>query len=78
MTALNADPMLVFLQIDGLMQKRRNSSANALELCLFCIKPSRCYTQSVFLSLCMFHHPHILPVLNPQSRTAHKINGFLL
>ena len=26
--------------IDGLMQKRRNSIANALELCLFCIKPS--------------------------------------
>ena len=26
--------------IDGVMQKRRNSTANALELCLFCIKPS--------------------------------------
>ena len=26
--------------IDGLMQKRRNSIANALELRLFCIKPS--------------------------------------
>ena len=78
MMALNADPMLALLQIDGLMQKRPNSSANALELHLFCIKPSRCYTQSVFLSLSMFHHPLILPVLNLQSRTAHKINGFLL
>ena len=27
--------------IDGLMQKRRNSSADALELRFFCIKPSR-------------------------------------
>ena len=26
--------------IDGLMQKRRNSSALAMELCLFCTKPS--------------------------------------
>ena len=26
--------------IDGLMQERRNSIANALELRLFCIKPS--------------------------------------
>ena len=26
--------------IDGLMQKRRNSTANTLELCLFCIKSS--------------------------------------
>ena len=28
---------------DGLMQKRRNSSALAMELCLICIKPSICY-----------------------------------
>ena len=27
-------------QIDGLMQKRRNSSALAMELRLLCIKPS--------------------------------------
>ena len=26
---------------DGLMRKKHNSIANALELCLFCIKPSR-------------------------------------
>ena len=32
-------------KIDGLMQKRRNSIANALELRLFGIKPSRwCFT----------------------------------
>ena len=30
--------------IDGLMQKRRNSIANALELRLFCIKPLKCNT----------------------------------
>ena len=30
-----------FLQIDGLMQERRNSSALAMELCLSCIYPSR-------------------------------------
>ena len=29
-------------RIDGLMQKRRNSSALAMELHLFCIKPSVC------------------------------------
>ena len=29
-------------QIDGLMQKRRNSIANALELRIFCIKLSKC------------------------------------
>ena len=29
-------------KIDGLMQKRRNSSALAVELCLFCIKPLKC------------------------------------
>ena len=29
------------LQIDGLMQKRRNSIADALELCFFCIKASK-------------------------------------
>ena len=29
--------------LDGLMQKRRNSIANALELHLFCIKPSVFY-----------------------------------
>ena len=28
-------------QIDGLAQKRCNSIANALELCLFYIKPSK-------------------------------------
>ena len=30
----------VIYHIDGLMQMRRNSSALAMELCLFCIKPS--------------------------------------
>ena len=36
----------VFLQgthINGLMQERYNSSALAMELCLFCINPSACY-----------------------------------
>ena len=28
------------IKIDGLMQERRNSIANALELCLSCINPS--------------------------------------
>ena len=28
--------------VDGLMQKRRNSSANTLELRLSCINPSMC------------------------------------
>ena len=32
--------MAYWHQFDGLMQKRRNSIANALELRLFCIKPS--------------------------------------
>ena len=28
------------LHVNGLLQKRGNSIADALELCLFCIKPS--------------------------------------
>ena len=30
-------------QTDGLMQERRNSIANAVELCLSCTNPSRCF-----------------------------------
>ena len=30
-------------QIDGLVQQRRNSIADALELRLYCTKPSKCY-----------------------------------
>ena len=37
--------------IDGLMQKRRNSIANALELRLICIKPSIWYTSRECLAL---------------------------
>ena len=32
----------IFSLIDDLMQKRQNSSALVVELCLFCIKPSKC------------------------------------
>ena len=32
--------ILETVHIDGLMKKRRNSIANALELRIFCIKPS--------------------------------------
>ena len=35
-------------EVRGLMQKRRNSSANALELHLFWIKPSLYYCHSVW------------------------------
>ena len=45
-------------QIDGLMQKRHNSIANALELCLFCIKPSKIEHQSfTSLALCEGNPP---------------------
>ena len=37
--------------IDGLMQERCNSSALAMELCLSCINPSLCVTQSRWVSL---------------------------
>ena len=37
------------IYIDGLMQKRRNSIANALELRLFCIKPPICECMIVYL-----------------------------
>ena len=37
-------------EIDGLMQKRRNSSAIALELRFFCIKPSKLYLKMVTIS----------------------------
>ena len=37
---LGFDPLLH--QVDGLMQRRRNSSAYALELLLYCIKPTKC------------------------------------
>ena len=39
-TALEAAHHRFLLDIDGLMQKRRNPSALAMELRLFCIKPS--------------------------------------
>ena len=32
---------VINLQIDGLMQEKRNSIANALELCLSCTNPSK-------------------------------------
>ena len=35
---------LLHSHIDGLLQGRRNSSANALELSLSCANPSMCYT----------------------------------
>ena len=39
--------MLDSLQIDGLVQKRCNSMANALELCLFCTNPLKYDTHIV-------------------------------
>ena len=35
-------PMLTYYQIDGSVQERRNSIANALELRLSCTNPSKC------------------------------------
>ena len=39
-SALLSPNKLILLYIDGLMQKRHNSIAGALELCLFCINSS--------------------------------------
>ena len=38
-------------ELDGLVQERRNSIANALELCLSCTNPSNCANYSRFLML---------------------------
>ena len=38
---------LLLQHIDGLMQERRNSIANALELCLSCTNPSTCDVSAV-------------------------------
>ena len=37
--------------IDGLVQERRNSIANALELCLSCTNPSRCQSLKIYVPL---------------------------
>ena len=50
---------VIFLQSDGLTQMRHNSSANALELCLFCNKPSKWYQYYLiddFVSLEYWRH----------------------
>ena len=51
--------LLQWHHIDGLMQKRHNSIANALELCLFCIKPSTCWAsehlKSPATQACLFN-----------------------
>ena len=45
-------------QIDGLVQEKCNSSANALELHLSCINPLKCHLQdtSLFVQASMYYH----------------------
>ena len=40
--AENSILLILNIQIDGLVQERHNSSANALELCLCCTNPLKC------------------------------------
>ena len=67
------------LYIDGLVQERRNSIANALELCLSCTNPSilrwardvvvvnsSCYFSCLFIMLlayCVNHFTNLVPAL---------------
>ena len=46
-------------QLDGLVQERRNSIANALELCLSCINPSNCSCSVIMLCIIVFYLPVI-------------------
>ena len=49
------------LDIDDWMQKRRNSIANAIELRLFCIKPSICEMLASWKSICSLSFLYVIP-----------------